>query len=180
VMLGYYKRPAETCEVMEGGWFHTGDIGKLDADGFLSVIDRKKDLIVTAGGKNVAPQKIEGLLKTNPYFLNVVAVGDKRPFVSALVVPSSDRLRTLAQEMGLRTEPYAELLRLEKIKQFLLEQIHQSTADLAPFEQVRRIELLEKDFSIDSGELTPKLSVRRRFVETKYKDVIDRLYESVS
>jgi len=176
VMLGYYKREAETREVMAGGWFHTGDIGSLDKDGFLKITDRKKDLIVTASGKNVAPQKIEGLLKTNPYFVNVVAVGDKRPFISALVVPNADRLKAQADFMGLNSGTYPDLLRLAPLKEFFLAQIQAATRDLAPFEQVKRIQLLEHDFTIAAGELTPKMSVRRRFVETKYKALIDQMY----
>ncbi|MCI0423280.1 MAG: long-chain fatty acid--CoA ligase [Acidobacteria bacterium] len=176
VMLGYYRREAETREALDGGWFHTGDIGSLDRDGFLRVTDRKKDLIVTASGKNVAPQKIEGMLKTNPYFVNVVAVGDKRPFVSALVVPNADKVKACAGQMGLTCGNYLDLLRAAPMKEFLLAQIQSSTADLAPFEQIKRIELLEKDFTIDAGELTPTMKIRRRFVEAKYKDLIDKIY----
>ena len=175
-MLGYYKREAETREVMAGGWFHTGDIGSLDSEGFLKITDRKKDLIVTASGKNVAPQKIEGLLKTNPYFVTVVAVGDKRPFISALVVPNADKLKAQAEFIGLNSRSYSELIRAPAIKEFLLAQIQTATCDLAPFEQIKRIELLENDFTIAAGELTPKMSVRRRFVEAKYKDLIDQIY----
>jgi len=178
VMLGYYKREADTREVMAGGWFHTGDIGSLDQDGFLTITDRKKDLIVTASGKNVAPQKIEGMLKTNPYFLNVVAIGDSRPFVSALVVPNAERVKAFAEANGLNSVNYPDLLRSTAIKGFLLEQIQSSTPDLAPFEQVKRIELLENDFTIAAGELTPTMKVRRRFVEGKYKNLIDRIYAS--
>jgi len=176
VMLGYYKRDAETREVMAGGWFHTGDIGSLDAEGFLKITDRKKDLIVTASGKNVAPQKIEGMLKTNPYFVNVVAVGDKRPFISALVVPNADKVKAQAASMGLASGSYTDLLRAAAVKEFLLAQIQSSTRDLAPFERVRRIELLENDFTIAAGELTPTMKIRRRFVEAKYKDLIDEIY----
>ena len=176
VMLGYYKREAETREAMAGGWFHTGDIGSLDSEGFLKITDRKKDLIVTASGKNVAPQKIEGLLKMNPYLVTVVAVGDKRPFISALVVPNADKLKAQAEFMGLNSRNYSELLGAPVIKEFLLTQIQAATCDLAPFEQIKRIQLLENDFTIASGELTPKMSVRRRFVEAKYKDLIDQMY----
>lgn len=176
VMLGYYKREAETREAMAGGWFHTGDIGTLDSEGFLKITDRKKDMIVTASGKNVAPQKIEGLLKTNPYLVNVVAVGDKRPFISALVVPNADKLKAQAEFMGLNSRNYSELLGSPAVREFLLEHIQAATRDLAPFEQIKRIQLLENDFSIAAGELTPKMSVRRRFVEAKYKDLIDRMY----
>lgn len=178
VMLGYYKREPETREAMAGGWFHTGDIGSLDSEGFLKITDRKKDLIVTASGKNVAPQKIEGLLKMNPYFVTVVALGDKRPFISALVVPNADKLKAQAEFMGLNSRSYSELLRAPAIKEFLLAQIQTATRDLAPFEQIKRIELLENDFTIAAGELTPKMSVRRRFVEAKYKDLIDQIYAS--
>jgi long-chain acyl-CoA synthetase len=178
VMLGYYKREAETREAMAGGWFHTGDIGKLDADGFLKITDRKKDLIVTASGKNVAPQKIEGMLKTNPFFANVVAVGDKRPFISALVVPNADKLKAQADFMGLNSGTYSDLLRSQAVKEFLLAQIQAATRDLAPFEQIKQIQLLEHDFTIAAGELTPKMSVRRRFVEAKYRDLIDQIYEN--
>ncbi|HEU0006446.1 MAG TPA: long-chain fatty acid--CoA ligase [Terriglobia bacterium] len=176
VMLGYYKREAETREVMAGGWFHTGDIGSLDAEGFLKITDRKKDLIVTASGKNVAPQKIEGMLKTNPYVVNIVAIGDKRPFISALVVPNADKLKAQADFMGLNSRSYSDLLHLPAVKEFLLAQIQSSTPDLAPFEQVKRIQLLENDFTIAAGELTPTMKIRRRFVEAKYKDVIDQMY----
>jgi len=176
VMLGYYKREAETREVMAGGWFHTGDIGSLDEDGFLKITDRKKDLIVTASGKNVAPQKIEGMLKTNPYFVNVVAIGDKRPFISALVVPNADKVKAQADSMGLNSGSYTDLLRSAPVKEFLLAQIQSSTPDLAPFEQVKRIQLLENDFTIAASELTPTMKIRRRFVEAKYKDLIDEIY----
>lgn len=176
VMIGYYKREAETREALAGGWFHTGDIGQLDEEGFLSITDRKKDLIVTASGKNVAPQKLEGLLKTSPYFVNVVAIGNKRPFVSALVVPNRDKITEIAKQQGLSPEPYTDLLRSDRIKQVLVQRIQEATPDLASFERIKRIELLDKDFSIDAGELTPTMKVRRRFVENKYKDLIDQIY----
>ena len=178
VMLGYYKREAETREVMEGGWFHTGDVGSLDREGFLKITDRKKDLIVTASGKNIAPQMLEGMLKTNPYFASVVAVGDKRPFVSALVVPNAEKLKAQAEVMGLNSRSYSELLSTPAIKDFLLAQIEAAMCDLAPFEKIKRIQLLENDFTVVTGELTPKMSVRRRVVEAKYKDLIDQMYAS--
>jgi len=178
VMKGYYKREAETREAMVGGWFHTGDIGSLDTQGFLRITDRKKDLIVTASGKNVAPQKIEGMLKTNPYFVSVVALGDQRPFISALVVPNAEKLKAQADSMGLNSRSYADLLCSPAVTEFLMAQIQAATRDLAPFEQIKRIQLLESDFTIATGELTPKMSVRRRFVEAKYKHLIDQMYTS--
>jgi len=179
VMMGYYRMEEETKEAFKGDWFRTGDIGFLDEDGFLHVTDRKKDLIVTASGKNVAPQKIEGVLKKCAYLLNVVTIGDRRPYLSALVVPNQERLIEYAREKRLVFRNYAELLKKPEINQFLLGQIESHLSNFAHFEQVRKIALLEKDFTIDEGELTPSLKVRRRVVETKYRDLIEGLYAPV-
>jgi long-chain acyl-CoA synthetase len=176
VMVGYYRREQDTAEALEGGWFHTGDIGDLDEEGFLRITDRKKDLIVTASGKNVAPQKIEGLLKTSPFFLNVVVVGDRRPYISALVIPKPDKVTTYAKDRKLYFSSYSELLHSPQVHDLLMEQVYLLTKDLAPFEQVKKIILLENDFSIESGEVTPTMKVRRRIVESKYKELIDNVY----
>jgi long-chain acyl-CoA synthetase len=176
VMQGYYLMEEETRKAFEGGWFHTGDIGFLDHEGFLYVTDRKKDLIVTASGKNVAPQKIEGALKKCPYLLNTVVIGDRRPYVAALVVPDPDKLLEHARKQGIASMDYSELLRTQEVYRFLMEQIESCLANFAPYERVRRIALIEKDFSIDAGDLTPSLKVRRRVVESEYHDVIETLY----
>jgi long-chain acyl-CoA synthetase len=176
VMVGYFNKEQETREALEGGWFHTGDLGELDDDGFLRITGRKKDILVTAGGKNVSPQKIEGLLKSNPYLLNVVVVGDRKPYVAALVVPAPEEIAAYAKRQGFDCSDYSKLVQSRKIYDFLMEQIRQSTADLAPFEQIKRIAVLEKEFSIDKGELTPKMNVRRHQVESNYKDLIDNIY----
>jgi long-chain acyl-CoA synthetase len=180
VMVGYLNQEQETREALEGGWFHTGDIGELDEEGFLKITGRKKDMLVTAGGKNVAPQKIEGLLNKNPYFRHVVVVGDKRPFIAALVVPSPDKVIAYASERGLDCGSYSKLVQSAEVRDLLMEQIRQSTADLAPFEQIKRIAVLENEFSVDNGELTPKMNVRRHRVETTYKDLIDSIYSHVT
>jgi len=176
VMVGYYHREKETEEAIRGGWFHTGDIGHFDDEGFLQITDRKKDIIVTASGKNVAPQKIEGLLKGSPNFLNTVVVGDKRSYVSALIVPDVDKITTYAKNRNIHFNNYSELIASPQIHDFLMEQIRMSTRDLAPFEQVKKIVILESDFSVESGELTPTMKVRRRVIESKYKALIDKLY----
>lgn len=176
VMLGYYQKEKETREVLEGGWLHTGDIGQLDEEGFLRITDRKKDLIVTAGGKNVAPQKIEMLLKTNSYILNLIVLGDRHPFISALIVPNPDRVKAYSEEKGLHFNTYTELVRSSQIHDLIMQEICLATSELAPFEQIRKIALLEKDFSIESGELTPTMKVRRRIIEEKHRDLIDALY----
>ncbi len=176
VMKGYYKKPAETAEVFVDGWFKTGDIGVLDADGLLTITDRKKDLIVTAGGKNVAPQPIENILKTSPYIANAVVTGDRRRFISALIVPNFEKLEEYARFCKIPFADRAELIRREPVVNFVKSEIDRATPHLAPYERIKKIVLLERDFEIAEGEMTPSLKVRRAIVETKYKAVIDDLY----
>ncbi len=176
VMKGYYKKEAETREVFEGEWFKTGDIGHIDEDGFLVITDRKKDLIVTAGGKNVAPQPIENLLKTNPYVENVVVVGDRRKFISALVVPNFEKLAEYAEESSIPFTTNADLIANEKIQEFIYQEVDRSTPSLASYERIKKIALLERDFVIDRGEMTPTYKVKRNIIQERYKNVIDALY----
>ena len=176
IMQGYYKREEETREVMEGGWLHTGDIGRLDPDGFLFITDRKKDLIVTAGGKNVAPQPIESVLGLNPYIAGAVVVGEGRRFISALVVPDFEKLEAYARANNILFRDRAELCSRPDIVDFMLAEVNRSTPDLASYERVKKIALLDRDFDIASGEITPTLKVRRAIVEAKYKGLIDSLY----
>lgn len=177
VMKGYYKMEAETQEAFAGGWFHTGDIGFLDEEGYLVITDRKKDLIVTAGGKNVAPQPIENMIKTNPYISNVVVIGDKRKFVSALVVPEFEKLEEYARFNNIPFQSRKDLVNNEEIKRFILAEIDRSTPNLASYEKIKKIALLEREFELAEGEITPTLKVRRRIIEEKYKDIIDSLYQ---
>ncbi len=176
VMKGYFGQEAESRDVMEDGWFHTGDIGEIEKEGFLKVTDRKKDIIITASGKNVAPQKIENLLKSNPHFLNVVVVGNRRPYLSAIVVPNPARVKQSAQALGLLTSDYEKLIQDPQIYRHYMREIQKSGVDLASFEQIKRIVLLAEDFSIEKGELTATLKIRRRVVEEKYKDLIAQVY----
>jgi long-chain acyl-CoA synthetase len=176
VMKGYYRLERETAEALKGGWFHTGDIGVRDADGFLRITDRKKDLIITSGGKNVAPQPIENRLKLIPYFENVVLIGDRRKFVSALITPNYEALADYAQKNSIRFETPAELIRKPQIYELAMNEIDRHTQDLSEFEKIRKIAFLEKGFSIDEGELTPTLKVRRFTIEKKYRAAIDQLY----
>jgi long-chain acyl-CoA synthetase len=177
LMKGYYKKEAETREVMENGWFKTGDIGRLDEEGFLIITDRKKDIIVTAGGKNVAPQPIENILKTNPYIANAVVVGGNRKFISALVVPNFDKLEAYARAGNIPFANRAELVARDEVRHFLLAEVGRTTPNLAPYERIKRIALLDRDFEIEAGEMTPTLKVRRSIVEQKYKSLIDTLYQ---
>jgi long-chain acyl-CoA synthetase len=176
IMKGYYKMEAETEEVMDGEWFRTGDIGHLDEDGFLVITDRKKDLIVTAGGKNVAPQPIENVLKINPYISNAMVVGDRRKFISALIVPNFEKIEEYAKVNNIPYEDRKGLVKKEEILNFMLAEVDKATPNLASYEKIKKIGLMERDFEIDKGEMTPTLKVKRNIVEEKYRDLIDSFY----
>jgi long-chain acyl-CoA synthetase len=177
VMKGYHKKPEENREIFEGGWLKTGDIGTFDADGFLTITDRKKDLIVTAGGKNIAPQPIENILKTNPYILNAVVIGDRMHFIAALIVPNFEKLEDYATCSRIPFSSRADLVKNEQIMNFLKAEIERATPNLASYERIKRIALLDRDFEIEQGEITPSLKVRRAVIEKKYKGVIEALYK---
>ena len=177
VMKGYYNKPQATAEVIDsGGWFHTGDIGMFDADGFLKITDRKKDIIVTAGGKNIAPQPIEGRVKTSKFVLNAVMIGDKRKFPILLVVPNVDILRQWATAEGRSYPDDAALLASKEAAEKIDREVKKTLRDLAQFEMPKKIVLIPHDFSIESGELTPTLKVKRRVVEKNYQAQIEAAY----
>jgi long-chain acyl-CoA synthetase len=177
VMKGYYNKPEATAEAIDAdGWFHTGDIGHLDPDGFLAITDRKKDLIVTSGGKNIAPQPIENRLKTNAFIAEVVMIGDKRNYATALVVPNFEALEAWAAKTGVSAPSREELVKKPDIVQHYLGLISFLVADLAQYEQIKKVAVLPNEFSQESGELTPTLKVKRRVVAEKYRDVIEKMY----
>jgi len=177
VMKGYYKKEEETREAFEGEWFHTGDIGHLDEDGFLVITDRKKDLIVTSGGKNIAPQPIENILKTSPYISNAVVIGDKRRFMSALIVPDFEKLEEYARFNNIPFNSHTDLVKNDEIIRFIESEVDRRTPDLSSYEKIKKITLLDREFEIEKGEITPTLKVKRNIVEEKYKDLIDALYK---
>lgn len=178
VMKGYYNRPADNEEAFTSdGWFHTGDIGQIDADGFLVITDRKKDLIKTSGGKYIAPQRLESLIKSSRFVSQVVIVGNARKFASALIVPNLELLRGYAQMKGIEHRDESDLLTNPRIIDLIKRQVDKYTAELARFEKVKKVALLEREFTTESGELTPTLKPRRSVIEKKYAKVIDRLYE---
>ena len=178
VMRGYYNKPEATREVFtEDGWFKTGDIGALDAGGYLRITDRKKELLKTSGGKYVAPQPVEQLIKQSRFVSQVVLVGDGRRFPAALIVPDFEMLRSYAQHKGIDCKTAADFCRHPRIIDLLQRQVDSLTADLARYERVKRVALLERELTIEGGELTPTLKVKRRVIDEKYKDVIDRIYE---
>jgi long-chain acyl-CoA synthetase len=176
VMKGYYKKPAETAEVFEDGWFKTGDVGVIDEDGFLRITDRIKDLIITSQGKNISPQHIEAMFGSDPYVENVAVLGDKRKYVSALVVPSFPALEQHARENGIPFASREELVARPEIVAFYEERIRGVNERLAGYEQIKRFTLMPTEFTQDGGELTPTLKIKRRLVEQKHRAVIDAMY----
>lgn len=177
VMKGYYKKQKATDEaITPDKWFRTGDIGEIDQDGFLRITDRKKDLIVTSGGKNIAPQFVENALKTSRYVTQIVVLGDKRKFACALIVPNLDNVKKIAAAQAM---PDSEILKSKAVLSEIQRDLEEHSKDLAPFERVKKIALLEKEFTIESGELTPSLKIKRNVVEKRYKEVIDSLYNEV-
>ncbi|HJU64419.1 MAG TPA: long-chain fatty acid--CoA ligase [Gemmatimonadaceae bacterium] len=176
VMKGYFNKPEETREAIDReGWLHTGDIGVLE-DGFLRITDRKKDIIVTAGGKNIAPQPIENQIKTNKYVSQAVVIGDKRKYPVVLVVPNFEQLEKWAKLKNLLWTDRRQLLAHPMVKAKMEKEVLSKLSGLASFETPKRVGLLEQDFSIDSGELTPTLKVKRRVIDQRYKAMVDTLY----
>jgi long-chain acyl-CoA synthetase len=180
VMKGYYNKPDATREAIDAeGWFHTGDIGEL-RDGFVVITDRKKDIIVTAGGKNIAPQPIENALKTNKYISQAVLIGDKRKFPVVLVVPNWEQLEKWARIKNLLWTQRSQLLEMPIVQAKMEKEVYGRLQDLAKYETPKKVALLEHDFSVERGELTPTLKVKRRVIDKTYRDVIDRLYQDES
>lgn len=177
VFESYFKNIFETKECFEErGWFLTGDIGAFDSDGFLKITDRKKDLIVTSGGKNIAPQMIENLLKTDPLISQVVVHGDKRRFLSALIVLNRDEVMRVAREQGILFENYEELTKNQKIFELIQERINEKNKKLASYQTIKKFVILTEEFSVESGELTPTLKIKRKLVDERYQAIFDGFY----
>jgi long-chain acyl-CoA synthetase len=175
--LGYYKQPEATHEVFDpDGWFHTGDIGTVDKDGFLVITDRKKDLIVTAGGMNIAPQNIENLLKADPFISQVMVYGDRRPYPVALITINPEELSKFAREQGILTSEAAAIVKHPKVTERIGRTVEEKNTQLQSYAKIKRFTVLPIDFSLDGGELTPTLKVKRKVVSQKYKDAIEELY----
>jgi long-chain acyl-CoA synthetase len=177
VMVGYYRKPDATAEAVDpDGWFHTGDIGQLDQNGFLKITDRKKDLIVTAGGKNIAPQPIESLAKSSKFVSNAVMLGDRRRFPIMLIVPNYLTVTAWAAGQGLAITDMAQLLAVPEVQAKLDREVRGTLRDLAHFEMPKKLLLLPQDFSVEAGELTPTLKIKRRVVEQRHREAIEALY----
>jgi long-chain acyl-CoA synthetase len=177
IAQGYFKRPDATAEAWDGdGWFHTGDIGEIDDDGFLKITDRKKDLIKTSGGKYVAPQNVENLLKTQPHISQAVLIGDNRKYCVALITLDADEIRRFAEAQGIETNDPAELATHPKIAALAEQEVRAVNRHLASYESIKYYRVVPHDFSQETGELTPSLKVKRKFVSQKYADLIEEMY----
>ncbi len=176
-MKGYYNRPSANEEAFTpDGWFRTGDVGNLDADGFLAITDRKKEMIKTSGGKYIAPQHVESLIKASRFVSQVVVVGNARKFAAALIVPNMELLRSYAQLKGIGYVSETDLLENPRILDLFHRQLDKSTPELARYEKIKKVALLEHEMTAESGELTPTLKPRRKVIEEKYAEMIERLY----
>jgi long-chain acyl-CoA synthetase len=178
VMRGYYNKPEETHAVFTSdGWFKTGDIGALDKDGFLRITDRKKELFKTSGGKYISPQPIEQAIKGSRFVNQVVLIGAERKFPAALIVPVWEQLESYCKLKGIEVKSRSELCKHPRIVDLIQRQIDGLTPNLAKYERIKKVALLENEFTIEGGELTPTLKVKRRVIDQKYRDVIERIYE---
>ncbi|MGZ3707495.1 MAG: AMP-dependent synthetase/ligase [Bdellovibrionota bacterium] len=176
VFRGYYKMPSETAEVLQDSWFHSGDIGYIDNQGFVHITDRKKDLIVTSGGKNVAPQKIENLARSQKLITQFVVHGDRRHYLTALVTLDKDQVILFANENHILFSEYSELVRHPKILSLVQKLIDDVNRQLASFETIKKFVILPNEFTVETGELTPSLKVRRNIVNKRFKTELDSMY----
>jgi long-chain acyl-CoA synthetase len=177
VMLGYYRKEAETEEAIDPErWFYTGDIGFIDDDGCLTITDRKKNILVTSGGKNIAPQMIENKLVTCKYIEQAMVIGDKRKYCTAVIVPSFENLEKWASDSNISYQSKAELSQLQEVRELIKADIDSVNNDLASFETIKDFILTEDSFSIETGELTPSLKVKRKVVEEKFAQHIEEMY----
>jgi len=179
IMQGYFKNKKETEESIRNGWLHTGDIGVFDAEGFLIITDRKKHLFKTSGGKYIAPTPIENMFLASKYIDQFILIGDRRMFLSALIVPAYEALKEYADANRIQYETLDDLVNLKQIYELLDKELGQFQKKLANFERVRKFAILDKPFTIEGGELTPSLKVKRKVIEERYKDLIDDMYKGL-
>ena len=177
IMQGYFNKPSDTAEAIDAdGWFYTGDIGEIDEEGFLTITDRKKNLLILSNGKNIAPQPIENQLKQSPYISEIMLLGDQRRTITALIVPNYDALKEFAEEQQLEAEDIPALLQTQEVQRLIRGEINQYSPDYADFERVRMFTLMEKEFSEESGEMTPTLKLKRSVIMENHKAAIDQMY----
>ena len=180
IFKGYYKNEEATRETLEDGWLHTGDLGRLDEDGFLYITGRKKDIIITAGGKNITPANLENGLKQARWISQAVVIGDRRPYLIALLTLDAEEAPALAQQLGIEDDSIETLRADERVQAEIQKIVDEVNSHVGPVEQIKRFEILPADFSPESGELTPTLKVKRNVVNEKFAGVVDGVYERAS
>jgi long-chain acyl-CoA synthetase len=178
IFRGYYKNPKATSETIVDKWLHTGDIGTIDEDGFLYITGRKKDIIITAGGKNITPANLENGLKQNRWISQAVVIGDRRPYLVALVTLDPEEAPALAEQLGLEDASLPVLAENEQVRAEVQKAIDEVNSHVGPVEQIKRFEILDHDLSQETGELTPTLKVKRNVVHEKFAGVVDRIYDA--
>jgi long-chain acyl-CoA synthetase len=176
VFMGYYKNPERTAQTIVDGWLHTGDVGRMDADGFVTITDRMKDIIITAGGKNITPSEIENELKFSPYISDAVVIGDQRKYLSALIMIDHETVAQFAQERNVPFTNFASLCRAREVQDLIWGEIERVNKQVARVETIKKFRLIEQLLTAEDEELTPTMKLKRAFVNRKYKDVIDTMY----
>ncbi len=180
IMKGYWKDVEATAEVIKDGWFHTGDIGRLDDDGYLTITDRKKHIIVTSGGKNIAPLPIEHLIAESPFVEQVIVIGEKRPFLIALIIPDFEKLREFAVTAGIGDATEKELLENKAVSQIYEKLLRSISRKLATHEKVRKFLLVAEPFTLENGLMTPTLKIKRKTITEQYDKEIDAVYNELN
>jgi long-chain acyl-CoA synthetase len=176
VFIGYFKNPESTAETIVDGWLHSGDVGELDEDGYLRITDRKKDIIVTAGGKNITPQYIENKLKASIYINDAVVIGDRRKFLSSLIMIDEDNVVKYAQDHKIQFSTYRDLTESVEIKALIQQEVGAVNETLARVENVRKFAILPKKLYEEDGEVTPTMKVKRNFINEAFSDLIEEMY----
>lgn len=177
VTPGYYKNPEATAEAIRDGWLHTGDVGSFDEEGFLSIHDRKKDIIITAGGKNIAPQKIENKLKFSVYINDAIVIGDKRKFISAIIILDEENVNKYARDHKIVYSSYSDLAEHQEIRKLIDAEVRKVNKELARVENIRAYTILDKRLYVEDGEVTPTMKVKRKFINEQYNDLIEKMYQ---
>jgi len=176
VFKGYYKDEERTREVLRDGWLYTGDVGEVDEDGFLKITDRKKDLIITAGGKNIAPQYLENLLKFSPYINDAVVIGDGRKYLTAIIVIDDENVTKYAQDNKIQYTTFASMTRAPEVVELIQKEVDKVNRQVARVENIRKFRILDKKLYTEDGEVTPTMKVKRKAINEQFADLIESMY----
>jgi long-chain acyl-CoA synthetase len=176
VFMGYLNQPEKTAETIKDGWLHTGDVGKVDAEGYFYITDRMKDIIITAGGKNITPSEFENQLKFSPYITDAVVIGEKRPYLSSLIMIDHENVEKYAQDNAIPFSNYASLCRRPEVQALIQAEVDRVNKTFARVEQVKKFRLIEQKLTAEDEELTPTMKLKRKLVNEKYKDLIESMY----